>query len=189
MEEKDKIIDIAIDEHSQDNSDDSVIELNNELSHGDEVKELKRQIEEMQDHLLRTIADSENTRKRLEKEKEESKYYAIFSFAKELVGVMDNLTRTVEYKHSNPDPHFANVIAGINMTKSELENIFKKHGVEAINPPAGELFNYNWHYAVSQVETQEQPVDSIVSTMQVGYKFKERLLRPAMVTVAKALSS
>jgi molecular chaperone GrpE len=78
-----------------------------------------------------------------------------------------------------------NMISGVDMTRNELTSIFKKHGLESIEPQAGEKFDYNIHHAVAQIETDEHDDGTIVNTMQVGYKIKDRLLRPAMVRVSK----
>lgn len=150
-----------------------------------EIANLKSQIEILQDKLLRTIAESENTRKRLEKTILETRDYAIFSFAKDLLTVIDNLARALDHKPQNVSAEVGNIITGVEMTKTELVNILKKHGLEPIEPIAGDKFDYNIHHAISQIESNEQPQDSIITVMQLGYKIKDRLLRPAAVQVAK----
>ena len=77
------------------------------------------------------------------------------------------------------------IIDGVSMIKDELISIFKKHGIESIEPKEGEGFDYNNHHAISQVVTDQYEEGTIVSTMQVGYKIKDRLIRPASVAVAK----
>lgn len=150
-----------------------------------EIASLKSQIEILQDKLLRTIAESDNTRKRLEKLIEDAKNYAIFSFAKDLLSVNDNLSRALEHKPQNTEGDLANIITGIEMTKSELTSILKKHGLESIEPLLGEKFDYNVHHAISQVVSDEYDQDSIIGIMQSGYKIKDRLIRPAIVQVSK----
>ncbi len=151
----------------------------------EEITNLKSQVDILQDKLLRTIAESDNTRKRLEKLIEDTKHYAIFSFAKDLLSVNDNLSRALEHKPQNAEGDLNNIITGIEMTKSELTNILKKHGLESIEPLLGEKFDYNIHHAISQVVSDEYDQDSIVEIMQSGYKIKNRLLRPAIVQVSK----
>ncbi|WP_341748225.1 nucleotide exchange factor GrpE [Candidatus Tisiphia endosymbiont of Dascillus cervinus] len=150
-----------------------------------EIASLKSQIEILQDKLLRTIAESDNTRKRLEKLIEEAKDYAIFSFAKDLLSVNDNLSRALEHKPQNTEGDLASIITGVEMTKSELTSILKKHGLESIEPLLGEKFDYNIHHAISQVVSDEYDQDSIIGIMQSGYKIKDRLIRPAIVQVSK----
>jgi molecular chaperone GrpE len=150
-----------------------------------EIASLKSQIEILQDKLLRTIAESDNTRKRLEKLIEEAKDYAIFSFAKDMLSVNDNLSRALEHKPQNTEGDLANIITGVEMTKSELTSILKKHGLESIEPLLGEKFDYNVHHAISQVVSDEYDQDSIIGVMQSGYKIKDRLVRPAIVQVSK----
>ncbi len=150
-----------------------------------EIVSLKNQIEILQDKLLRTIAESDNTRKRLEKSIEEAKDYAIVSFAKDLLSVNDNLSRTLEHKPQNMEGDLANIITGVEMTKSELTSILQKHGLESIEPLLGEKFDYNIHHAISQIVSEEYDQDSVIAVMQSGYKIKDRLLRPAIVQVSK----
>jgi molecular chaperone GrpE len=150
-----------------------------------EVADLKNQIEMLQDKLLRTVAEMENTRKRLEKSRDEARDYAIVSFAKDLLSVSDNLERALEYKPENLEGEFANVIAGVEMTKDELSKIFHKNNIEIVKPAVGQAFDYNLHNAISQVDNNEYDPNSVVALMQVGYKIKDRLLRPATVQVSK----
>ncbi|WP_375331352.1 nucleotide exchange factor GrpE [Candidatus Tisiphia endosymbiont of Oplodontha viridula] len=152
-----------------------------------EIASLKSQIEILQDKLLRTIAESDNTRKRLEKLIEEAKDYAIFSFAKDLLSVNDNLSRALEHKPQNTEGDLASIITGVEMTKNELTSILKKHGLESIEPLLGEKFDYNIHHAISQVVSNEYDQDSIIGIMQSGYKIKDRLIRPAIVQVSKKI--
>ncbi|WP_250311048.1 nucleotide exchange factor GrpE [Rickettsia endosymbiont of Oedothorax gibbosus] len=152
-----------------------------------EIVSLKNQIEILQDKLLRTIAESDNTRKRLEKSIEDARDYAIFSFAKDLLSVNDNLSRALEHKPQNMEGDIANIITGVEMTKGELTSILQKHGLESIEPLLGEKFDYNIHHAISQIVSEEYDQDSVIAVMQSGYKIKDRLLRPAIVQVSKRI--
>ncbi|HJD57617.1 MAG TPA: nucleotide exchange factor GrpE [Rickettsia endosymbiont of Sericostoma sp. HW-2014] len=152
-----------------------------------EIASLKNQIEILQDKLLRTIAESDNTRKRLEKSIEEARDYTIFSFAKDLLSVNDNLSRALEHKPQNMEGDIANIITGVEMTKGELTSILQKHGLESIEPLLGEKFDYNIHHAISQILSDEYDQDSVIAVMQSGYKIKDRLLRPATVQVSKRI--
>jgi molecular chaperone GrpE len=145
------------------------------------------EIQDLKDRLLRTSAEIENTRKRYEKMIDEAKDYSITNFARDLMGVMDNLYRSLEYKPQNVEnAEIQNFILGVELINNELQNSFSKYGIVRILPQVGEKFDYNLHQAVSQVPTNDLEPDMIVSVMQAGYCLKDRLLRPAMVTVSIA---
>ncbi|WP_375327527.1 nucleotide exchange factor GrpE [Candidatus Tisiphia endosymbiont of Nemotelus uliginosus] len=151
-----------------------------------EITNLKGQVEILQEKLLRTVAEAENTRKRLEKTITDTRDYAIVAFAKDLLTVNDNLSRALEHMLKDiRDDEVASIITGVEMTRSDLVNILKKHGLESIEPIPGEKFDYNIHHAISQIVSNEHEQDTIIAVMQVGYKIKDRLLRPAIVQVAK----
>jgi molecular chaperone GrpE len=149
-------------------------------------EKLTAQAEILQDKLLRQLAESENIRTRSAKLVEEAREYAIFDFTKDLMPVMDNLHRALDHLPENLDAETQNIVEGVKMTKSQLESVFQKHHLESIAPQSGDKFDYNLHHAISQIMTEEFRAGSIVNTMQLGYKIKERLIRPAAVTVAKA---
>lgn len=149
------------------------------------ISSLTEQIEIMQDKLLRAIAESENTRHRMNKKIEEAKDYAIVNFARDLVAVVDNFSRALSHVPENLDDDANIMIEGVTMTRDALVDVFKKHGIESIEPQEGENFDYNNHHAISQVVTDQHKEGTIVNTMQVGYKIRDRLIRPASVAVAK----
>lgn len=149
------------------------------------IANMQEQIEGLQDKLLRSMAECENVRARTTKLVEEAKEFSITGFAKDLVPVVDNLSRALSHVPDELDENTKMVIEGVAMTKNEFENVFKKHGLVCIEPEQGEKFDYNLHNAISQIVTEEFEPGTIVNTMQAGYKIKGRLLRPASVTVAK----
>jgi molecular chaperone GrpE len=151
----------------------------------DLVKNLTEQFDLMQDKLLRAIAESENTRHRMNKKVEEARDYAVVSFVKDLLPIVDNFSRALLHVPENLDANSKVIIEGVSMTRDALLDVLKKHGIESIEPAQGENFDYNNHHAISQVVTDQHKEGSIVSTMQVGYKIKDRLIRPASVAVAK----
>ncbi|RYE06586.1 MAG: nucleotide exchange factor GrpE [Rickettsiaceae bacterium] len=150
-----------------------------------EIDRLKKEVSNLSDKLLRTAAEHENSRKRFEKSAQEAKEYANVSFAKDLLNVVDNLARALEHKPSDVDAQVSNVLSGVEMTYNELINIFKNHGLETIEPKVGDKFDYNLHHAVMKVIEENYDENNIVDLVQVGYKFKERLIRPAMVKIAQ----
>lgn len=151
----------------------------------DELSELHSQIQAMQDRLLRSMAETENVRTRLGKNVEEAREYSIINFAKDLIPVIDNLARAIEHAPENPEGEISSLVEGVKMTRQELENVFARHGLESIRPQEGEKFDYNAHHAIAQVVTDKHKEGTIVGTMQIGYRIKDRLIRPASVTVAK----
>lgn len=149
------------------------------------IESLQEQVDVLQDKLLRSMAESENIRARSSKLAEEARDYSITSFAKDLVPVMDNIGRALQHIPENMDKETKILFDGVKMTSDEFQSVFKKHNIEPISPLKGDKFDYNLHNAISQITTAEFPEGTIVNTMQVGYKIKDRLLRPAAVTVAK----
>ena len=154
---------------------------------GDILSEAQSEVVALKDKLMRTAAEMENMRRRYEKQIEDVREYSVSSFAKDLMSVMDNFSRALSHKPDAENDAVKNFIIGVEMTESELMNIFKKHKIEAIKPEVGEKFDYNLHQAISQIPSDEHPEGVILSSMQDGYKFKERLLRPAVVAVSKAV--
>jgi len=149
------------------------------------INNLTEEIKLMQDKLLRAVAESENIRSRMNKKVEEARDYSIVGFAKDLLPVIDNFSRALSHVPANINDDTKIIIDGVRMIKEELISIFKNHGIESIEPKEGEGFDYNNHHAISQIATDQYEEGTIVSTMQVGYKIKDRLLRPASVAVAK----
>ncbi len=162
-----------------------IIEETQTTDSSSEIADLKAQIEELKDKLIRASAEMDNSRKRLEKARDEARDYAITTFAKELLNVNDNLSRALEYKPLDTSVEVTNIIAGVQMTKDELDKVFHKHHIEEIKPEIGSMFDYNLHNAISQIDHPDHEPNSVINIMQVGYKIKNRLLRPATVQVTK----
>ena len=144
----------------------------------------------MKDQALRALAEAENTRRRGERELADMSKYAVTGFARDLVGVIENLQRAVdsipaELKESQPA--VANLAVGVEMTLSELLGIFNRQGIKRIDP-MGQKFDHNFHQAVAQIETPDAEAGTVVQVLQAGYVIHDRLLRPAMVGVAAASS-
>lgn len=181
-----ELTDEAINTRNLQSISEDVNEGNAKINEAEEIKDLKNKLEDAENKLKRSIADSDNLRKRYDKMIQDSKDYAIETFMKDLLGTMDNLSRALEYKsNNNSENHAQSVIDGVAITQAELKSLFNKYGLQSIEPEIGEKFNYNLHHAISQIVTEDYNPDSIVGVMQVGYKLKDRLLRPAIVTVAK----
>jgi molecular chaperone GrpE len=143
------------------------------------------EINDLRDKLLRAVAEAENVRRRAEKEKADAANYAVTTFARDMLAVGDNLHRALEALPDDAElsDSVKTLIEGVKMTDRELHNIFERHGINKIDPK-GEQFDHNHHQAMFEAPT-EDPNGTVIQVMQVGYKIKERLLRPAMVGVSK----
>lgn len=161
----------------------------------DEVKsevskeeELATEVESLKDQLLRTLAEFENYRKRAEREREEMAKFAITGFSRELLTVADNLRRALESVSKdmeNPEALLKSLLEGVEITEKELLSVFKKHHIEKIDP-LGQAFDHHLHQAMFEVEESDQPAGTVVHVLQPGYRLHGRLLRPALVGIAKA---
>ena len=152
------------------------------------LDELEAKISELKDQLLRTVADSENLRKRLEREKEQTRKFGIANFAKDLLSIADNLGRALDAapnKEDVEDQAIENLVLGIQMTEQELQKAFDNNNIRKIDP-LGEKFDYNFHQAMFEVEETDKEPGIVVQVLQPGYAIDDRILRPAMVGVAKA---
>ena len=152
------------------------------------LDELEAEISELKDQLLRTVADSENLRKRLEREKEQTRKFGIANFAKDLLSIADNLGRALDAapnKEDVEDQALENLVLGIQMTEQELQKAFENNNIRKIDP-LGEKFDYNFHQAMFEVEETDKEPGIVVQVLQPGYAIDDRILRPAMVGVAAA---
>ena len=142
----------------------------------------------LKDQLLRALAETENMRRRSEREADTARKYGHTQFARDLVGAIDNLARALEsapVDRSSFDESVQSLLTGIELSWTEIQSVIEKHGVRQINP-AGEKFDYNFHQAMFEVPTNDQPPGMVLEVVQHGYALYDRLLRPAMVGVSKA---
>lgn len=156
-----------------------------------EILALKEEAGKFKDQLLRTLAEMDNLRKRTEREKAEATLYAASNFARDILSVSDNMDRalaTAEADHlKEATEPVKNLVAGVEMTRRELLNVFERHGIKRVDP-LGEKFDPHYHQAMFEVPTSEKPPGTVMQVMQPGFKIGERVLRPALVGVAKAAS-
>ena len=157
-----------------------------ELAEHDRVGELERQLEEATAAALYAAAEAQNVRRRLETEKVQASVYAVTGFTRDMLNVKDNLDRALAAvtEELRADATAANFLAGIEATARELETIFARNGVTRV-AAKGLPLDPNRHQAMIEMPSGEEP-GTIVEEMQPGYMLKERLLRPALVAVAKA---
>ena len=150
------------------------------------VASLESELAEAQDKLLRALAETENVRRRAQRERADAEKYGISRFAEGLLSVADNLRRALDSlpEAEAKDDRTKSLLAGVAATERELLAAFERHGLKRIDPK-GERFDHNFHQAVFEVENPHRPAGTIVEVLQPGYVLHERLLRPAMVGVAK----
>jgi molecular chaperone GrpE len=170
-----------------------LVEESTETAESSEVVEdLKETVQQLKDQLLRALAETENVRKRAVREREEALQYAITNFARDLLVVADNLRRAIDAfpkeSEGNSFGEIKGMIEGVKLTEKELLSAFEKHKIQKIDP-LGEKFDHTYHQAMFETETDSTPAGEIVEVLQPGYVLNNRLLRPALVGIAKAVGS
>lgn len=155
------------------------------------VAELEEELTTLKDQLLRAVAEAENVRKRSRKQLEDMAKYAATDFAKDMLGVGDNLRRALDSVPEDAlenDEHLKVLAKGVELTEKGLITVIERHGIKQISP-LGEKFDPNLHQAMFQVEDANQPSGTVAQVVQAGYMIHDRLLRPAMVGVVKTRDS
>lgn len=159
----------------------------NDLAAADKPS-LEPLVVELRDKYLRAVAETENIRKRAERDVADARAYGIAAFAREVLAVADNLTRAIESldpeARAAADGTFKALLDGVELTRRELHKILEKHGVRRLDP-LGEKFDPNFHQAMFELSNPEVPAGTVAQVMQPGYAIGERVLRPALVAVAK----
>jgi molecular chaperone GrpE len=154
----------------------------------DPVAEATREAAQYKDKLLRTLAEMENLRKRTEREVLDARAYGIAGFARDVLAVADNMHRALEAigpdLREGADPKVKALIEGVELTERELMKILERNGVRKFSPQ-GEKFDPNFHQAMYEVPTSDQPPGHVAQVIQAGYMLGERVLRPALVAVSK----
>lgn len=150
------------------------------------IAELEKQLADMKNEALRYLADAENTRRRAAKEKEDTAKFAVSKFSRDLLDVADNMQRALQ--SVTPDmqsnANVKNLCVGIEATAQQLSSVFERYGIQK-NDPMGQMFDPNLHQVVSEVDAPDKVPGTVVQVLQTGYMIQGRLLREAMVAVAK----
>ena len=156
-----------------------------ELAAHDRIGELENQLAEAKQNVLYAQAEVQNVRRRAEKEAQDARAYASTNFARDILSVSDNLSRALSVIPADlrADDTMKGLVAGLEATGREIESVFARHGITKIEA-MGMTLDPNKHQAMIEVPSDAEP-GTIVQEMQVGYMIKDRLLRPAMVGVAK----
>ena len=191
--DEEEIVEKEVNEYDEENEQDEGLdnqEDSTEKFNLDEEKiSLNAQISDLKDQLLRTMAESENIRKRTLKEVEQAKKYSHISFVRDLVSSVDNLKRALDSvpddKNDLPEP-IKNLILGLEIVEKEIVTTLERHNIKQISP-LGEKFDYNFHQAMFEVPTNDSESGVVVEVSQNGYLLYERLVRPAMVGISKKI--
>ncbi len=152
----------------------------------DRLSELERELEEVRQHVLYAQAETKNVRRRLEQEKVTAASYAATGFARDMLSVKDNMERALAAiaDELREDERMKSLVAGIEATGRELDNVFQRHGIVRIDA-LGQKLDPHFHQAMIEVSDDSAEPGTIVQELQSGYTIKDRLLRPALVGVAK----
>ena len=149
------------------------------------IESLRAETASLKEQALRYAAEAENTRRRAEREINDARAYAISKFAKDLMGVADNLARALEHAPRDAeDPLVRNLAIGLEMTQKELLTAFERNGLKRIDPAAGDRFDPHQHQAVMEQTSADLAPGGVVQVLQTGYDLFGRIVRPAMVIVA-----
>ena len=188
--DEDEIVEKEVNEQDEEHEEiDNQEDATEKLNPDEEKNLLNIQIADLKDQLLRTMAESENIRKRTLKEVEQAKKYSHISFVRDLVSSVDNLKRALDSvpddKNDLPEP-IKNLILGLEIVEKEIVTTLERHNIKQISP-LGEKFDYNLHQAMFEVPKNDCEPGVIVEVSQNGYLLYDRLVRPAMVGISKKI--
>ena len=155
-----------------------------ELPLDDALTRAEGEIQSLKDQILRIAAEAENTKRRSEREANDARAYAIQKFARDLLGVADNLSRALTHSPAAEDPAVKNFVLGVEMTEKELQGAFERNGLKRVEPGRGEKFDPHLHQAMMEQPADDVPAGGVIQVMQTGYELMGRIVRPAMVIVA-----
>jgi molecular chaperone GrpE len=154
----------------------------------DPVAALTKEVADLKDKHLRALAEMENLRRRTEREIVDGRLYGIAGFARDVLGIADNMRRALDAVGADirqqADAGVKALLDGVELTERELLKTLEKHGIKKFEP-LGEKFDPNLHQAMYEVPDPALPAGTVVQVVQAGYKIGERILRPAMVAVSK----
>lgn len=159
-------------------------ELDDAAVEEDELEALRAERDEMKDRFMRALADAENVRKRAQKERKEAEQYGGSKLARDLLPVYDNMARAVGSVTDDQKEASAALIEGVELTMRELINVFKKHGIEPVQPQVGDKFDPQVHEAMFEAPVPGTKAGEIIQVSADGFMLHDRLLRPAQVGVS-----
>lgn len=175
-------------------ADDSAFEFDNAVEHdvagaiGTQIEKMRAETAELKDQNLRLVAEMENLRRRTQREVVDAKSFAIANFARDMLSVNDNLGRAIEAvsdeKRESGSDEFKSLLEGVELTEKSMVSTMERYGVKQLTPE-GEKFDPNFHQAMFEVPNPDVPNNTVVQVVQAGFSIGDRVLRPAMVGVAK----
>ncbi len=153
----------------------------------DPIAALEKEVADLKERLMRSMAETENVRRRAERDKEDAGQYAIANFARDVLNIADNLDRTMQAASDEikADENFKTFIEGVDMTNREILSTMERHGIKRVEPAPGDKFDHNLHQAMFKAPNPEFEKNTIMQVVSAGYVIKDRLLRPAMVGVSE----
>lgn len=167
---------------------DSAAVSDGEVAQPGELENLQAEVAGLKDRLLRTMADMENLRRRTEREVADSRTYGATNFARDMLGVSDNLKRGIESLSddlkNSADPALKSFIEGVQLTEADFLSRLTRHGVKKLSPQ-GQKFDPNMHEALFEVPDESVPSGTVVQVVEAGYTIGDRVLRPAKVGVSR----
>lgn len=175
------------DAHAAEEPEVSAPEVEIEEQASDPVAVLEAEKLDLKDRLMRALAETENLRRRGEREAKDARTYAVAGFARDMLNVADNMRRALDSAkeaEGAQSPAVKALIEGVELTERDLQATLGRHGVKLLEPE-GQKFDPNFHQAMFEVPTEEVPSGTVVQVVQSGYAIGDRVLRPAMVGVAK----
>jgi len=149
-----------------------------------DVEALRAELAGLKEQVLRYAAEAENTRRRAEREANDARAYAIQKFARDLLGVADNLSRAMAATPGVEDASVKNFVLGVEMTAKELQQAFERNGLRKVDPARGDKFDPHLHQAMMEQPAPDLPGGGVLQVLQPGYELFGRIVRPAMVVVA-----
>jgi molecular chaperone GrpE len=155
----------------------------------DELEALRAERDMLRDRFMRALADAENSRKRSERDRREAEQYGGSKLARDMLPVFDALRRALEAMQDKANDADKALLEGVELTMRELTNVFRKHGIEPIDPAPGDAFDQQLHQAMFEAPVPGTKAGDILQVMAVGFMIHDRLLRPAQVGVSSTPKS
>lgn len=175
------------DEQGNDAATEEIVDAPEAETQEDPVEKLEAEVADLKDRLLRAMAETENVRRRADRDKADASSYAVTGFARDMLDVADNLKRALDSAPEDVAEDMKVLVEGVDMTQRNLLNTLEKHGIKEVNPEMGEKFDHNLHQAMFEVPVPDgEKGGCVMQVVSSGYVIKDRLLRPAMVGVSKA---
>lgn len=169
--------------------DTAIAEPAAEAGDGDRAGQLQREADTLRDQLLRALADQENVRRRAAREREDAARFAAWGLGADLLPTLDSLRRAIDSvpgEQAAADDATRNLLAGVAMIERALLTALEKQGIRQLDVAPGDRFDPNRHHAMFEVDDSEHPAGTVAQIIQPGYVYHDRLLRPAMVGVARS---